>query len=178
MCSSPASTFARSVGGWDSDGPLAALGSCRSRISLRGGRLRVEVQLRGVRLKGAPSPQVHIKANGVTIFETLASNVLESYRFGLTLPETRLELAIESDTFRPADFGPLEDRRSLGVQVHYVVAKCPTFDPRPRRRERTLKKVAKRPGHLVGRQRPASTCFTTRDTGACSRSKRNACSRS
>jgi hypothetical protein len=82
-------------------------------------RLRVEVRVKCLRPRGVPLPQLRFTANGATVFETLCAPGLVTYRFGVTLRESSLELGIHPDVFVPADY-QREDDRVLGVQVFSV----------------------------------------------------------
>ena len=82
-------------------------------------RLRVEVRVKGLRPRDVPLPQIRFTANGATVFETVCDPGLVTYRFGVTLRGSSLELGIHPDVFVPADYNRQDDR-VLGVQVFSV----------------------------------------------------------
>ncbi len=82
-------------------------------------RVRVEVRLKALRPKEVPLPGVRFTANGATVFETVADPGLVTYRFGMTLRGSSLDLGIHPDIFVPTDYDR-EDARVLGVQIFSV----------------------------------------------------------
>ncbi len=85
----------------------------------RRSRLRVEVRVKALRPRGTDLPQIRFTANGATVFETVCAPGLVAYRFGVTLPDTSLDLGIHSDVFIPVHSGRT-DERALGIQVFSV----------------------------------------------------------